>query len=93
MTRKRQLCLFDEDEPCVALTAAQSLDLAMLVEALLREIATSLTSGGISLARSAATSADGEARWACLGVDHLNEFSTKSANSGSSRPRPNPAFP
>ncbi len=47
-SEKRQLCLFDEDEPCVALTAAQSLDLARLGEALLREIATALTSGGIS---------------------------------------------
>jgi hypothetical protein len=46
-SEKRQLCLFNEDEPCVALTAAQSADLATLVEALLREIATALTSGEI----------------------------------------------
>lgn len=47
-SEKRQLCLFDEDEPCVAPKAAHSADLATLVEALLREIATALTSGGIS---------------------------------------------
>jgi hypothetical protein len=46
-SEKRQPCLFDEDEPCVALTATQLLDLAALVEALLREIATALPSGRI----------------------------------------------
>jgi hypothetical protein len=47
MTRqseKLQLCLFEEDEPSVALTATQLVDLATLVEALLREIAIVLTS-------------------------------------------------
>ena len=50
MTRKSeklQPCLFEEDQPSVALTATQSVDLATLVEALLREIATALTSGEI----------------------------------------------
>jgi hypothetical protein len=50
MTRqseKLQPCLFEEDEPSVALTTTQLADLAMLVEALLREIATVLTSGKI----------------------------------------------
>jgi hypothetical protein len=50
MTRKfekLQPCLFEDDEPSVALTATQLVDLATLVEALLREIATALTSGEI----------------------------------------------
>jgi hypothetical protein len=50
MTRqseKLQPCLFEEDEPSVALTTTQLADLATLVEALLREIATVLTSGKI----------------------------------------------
>jgi hypothetical protein len=47
MTRqseKLQLWLFEEEEPFVALTVTQLVDLATLVEALLREIATALTS-------------------------------------------------
>jgi hypothetical protein len=47
MTRqseKLQLWLFEEDEPSVALMATQLVDLARLVEALLREIAIALTS-------------------------------------------------
>jgi hypothetical protein len=42
-----QPSLFEEDEPRVELAAAQKGDLAMLVEALLREIATALASGEI----------------------------------------------
>ena len=42
-----QPSLFEEDEPRVALVATQKVDLAMLVEALLREIATALASGEI----------------------------------------------
>jgi hypothetical protein len=42
-----QPSLFEEDEPRVELAAAQKVDLAMLVEALLREIATALASGEI----------------------------------------------
>jgi hypothetical protein len=45
MTRrseKLQPSLFDEDESSVELAAAQMVDLAVLVEALLREIATEL---------------------------------------------------
>ena len=37
--------LFEEDEPRVELTVAQKVDLAALVEVLLREIATALASG------------------------------------------------
>ena len=47
MTRQSeslQRNLFEEDEPRVELAAAQKVDLAMLVEALLREIATALAS-------------------------------------------------
>jgi hypothetical protein len=50
MTRqseKLQPCLFEEDEPSVALPPTQLVDLAALVEALLREIATALTSGEV----------------------------------------------
>ena len=50
MTRKSeklQLCMFEEDEPSVALAPTQLVDLATLVEALLREIATALTSGEV----------------------------------------------
>ena len=50
MTRQSeslQRNLFEEDEPRVELAAAQKVDLAMLVEALLREIATALASGEI----------------------------------------------
>ena len=50
MTRESeslQRSLFEEDEPRVELAAAQKVDLAMLVEALLREIATALASGEI----------------------------------------------
>ena len=39
--------LVREDKPSVALTATQLVDLATLVEALLRKIATALTSGKI----------------------------------------------
>ena len=48
MTRQsenRQPSLFEEDVPRVALAAAQKVDLAMLVKALLREIATALAKG------------------------------------------------
>jgi hypothetical protein len=37
--------LFEQDEPRVELAAAQKLDLAALVEVLLREIATALANG------------------------------------------------
>jgi hypothetical protein len=50
MTRQSeelQLCMFEEDEPSVALAPTQLVDLATLVEALLREIATALTSGEV----------------------------------------------
>jgi hypothetical protein len=48
MTRQSeslQRNLFEKDEPRVELAAAQKVDLAALVEALLREIATTLASG------------------------------------------------
>ena len=50
MTRRfenLQPSLFDENEPRVELATAQKADLAMLVEALLREIATALANGEI----------------------------------------------
>lgn len=50
MTRQSenlQPSLFEEDAPRVELAAAQKDDLAALVEALLREIATALASGEI----------------------------------------------
>jgi hypothetical protein len=50
MTRqceKLQPSLFDEDEPRVVLAAAQMVDLAALMEVLLREIATALANGEI----------------------------------------------
>jgi hypothetical protein len=48
MTRQSeslQRSLFEEDEPRIELAAAQKVDLAALVEALLREIATALANG------------------------------------------------
>ena len=48
MTRRfenLQPSLFDENEPGVELATPQRVELAMLVEALLREIATALTNG------------------------------------------------
>ena len=48
MTRESeslQGSLFEEDEPRVELAAAQKVDLAALVEVLLREIATALLNG------------------------------------------------
>jgi hypothetical protein len=48
MTRQSesfQRSLFEEDEPRVELAAAQRVDLAALVEVLLREIATALATG------------------------------------------------
>lgn len=48
MTRRvenLQPSLFDENEPGVELATPQKVDLAILVEALLREIATALTNG------------------------------------------------
>jgi hypothetical protein len=48
MTRQSeslQRNLFEEDEPRVELTVAQKVDLAALVEVLLREIATALANG------------------------------------------------
>jgi hypothetical protein len=50
MTRqseKLQPNLFDEDEPRAVLAAAQMVDLAALMEVLLREIATALANGEI----------------------------------------------
>jgi hypothetical protein len=50
MTRqseKLQPSLFDVDEPRVVLAAAQMVDLAALMEVLLREIATALANGEI----------------------------------------------
>jgi hypothetical protein len=45
-SRNLQLSLFEEDEaPRIVLAAAQLVDLAALVEALLREIATALAKG------------------------------------------------
>jgi hypothetical protein len=49
MTRRSeslQRNLFEEDEPRVELAAAQKIDLAALMEVLLREIATALANGG-----------------------------------------------
>jgi hypothetical protein len=46
-SKKLQLRLFEEDEPGVELAAAPMGDLTMLMEALLREIATALASGEI----------------------------------------------
>jgi hypothetical protein len=44
-----QLSLFEEDEtPHIVLATAQMVDLAALVEALLREIATTLTIGEVN---------------------------------------------
>ena len=51
MTRQSeslQRNLFEEDEPRVDLAATQKVDLAALVEVLLREIATALANGEIS---------------------------------------------
>ena len=48
MTRQSeslQRSLFEEDEPRVELATAQKVDLAALVEVLLREIATALANG------------------------------------------------
>jgi hypothetical protein len=42
-----QPSLFDEDEPRVVLAAARMVNLAALMEVLLREIATALTNGEI----------------------------------------------
>jgi hypothetical protein len=47
-SKKLQPSLFDEDECPVELAAAQMVDLAALVEALLREIATELASGEVA---------------------------------------------
>jgi len=50
MTRRSeelQPSLFEGDAPRVVLAAAQMIDLAVLVEALLREIATALANGEI----------------------------------------------
>jgi hypothetical protein len=50
MTRQSenfQPSLFEEDAPRIELAAAQKVDLAVLVEALLREIAAMLASGEI----------------------------------------------
>jgi hypothetical protein len=50
MTRqseKLQPSLFDRDEPRVVLAAAQIIDLAALMEVLLREIATALAKGEV----------------------------------------------
>jgi len=44
---KLQPSLFEEEAPRIELAAIQKADLAMLVEALLREIATALASGEI----------------------------------------------
>ena len=46
-SEKLQPSLFDEDECPVELAAVQMVDLAALVEALLREIATALANGEI----------------------------------------------
>ena len=46
-SEKLQPSLFDEDEPRVVLAAAQTVDLAALMEVLLREIATALANGEI----------------------------------------------
>jgi hypothetical protein len=43
-----QPSLFEEGEPSVVLTRAQEIELTMLVETLLREIAMALASGGIA---------------------------------------------
>ena len=44
-SEKLRPSLFDEDEPRVVLAAAQMVDLAALMEVLLREIATALANG------------------------------------------------
>jgi hypothetical protein len=44
-TKNRQLSLFEDEPPRVVLVAAPMGDLAALVEALLREIATGLANG------------------------------------------------
>ena len=44
-SKKLQLSLFDEDGPRVVLAAARMVDLAALMEVLLREIATKLANG------------------------------------------------
>jgi hypothetical protein len=46
-SEKLQRSLFDEDEPRVVLAAAQRIQLAALMEVLLREIATALPNRGI----------------------------------------------
>jgi hypothetical protein len=46
-SEKLQLNLFAEDEPRVVLPAARMVDLAALIEVLLREIATALANGKI----------------------------------------------
>ena len=46
-SEKLQPSLFDEDEPRVVLVAAQMVDLAALIEVLLREIARALANGEI----------------------------------------------
>ncbi len=46
-SQKLQPSLFDEDEPRVVLAAARMVDLAALMEVLLREIATALANGEI----------------------------------------------
>ncbi len=45
-SKKLQPSLFEDEAPRVVLAAAQMVDLAALVEALLREIATALANGG-----------------------------------------------
>ena len=47
-SEKLQPSLFDEDEPRVVLAAVRMVDLAVLMEVLLREIATALANGEIS---------------------------------------------
>jgi hypothetical protein len=46
-SEKLQPSLFDEDEPHIVLAAARMIDLAALMEVLLREIATALANGEI----------------------------------------------
>ena len=46
-SEKLQPSLFDEDEPRAVLAAARMVDLAVLMEVLLREIATALANGEI----------------------------------------------
>ena len=45
-SKNLQPSLFEDEAPRVVLAAAQMVDLAALVEALLREIATALANGG-----------------------------------------------